>query len=54
MKFYSDWKREKIKARIKDIEPALKSIMANLLVRYLQRNARQEPMDSFEGNETPR
>jgi hypothetical protein len=28
--------------------------MANLLGRYLQRNARQELVDSFEGNETPR
>jgi hypothetical protein len=26
--------------------------MANLLGRYLQRNARQELVDSFEGNET--
>jgi hypothetical protein len=28
--------------------------MANLLGRYLQRNARQELVDSIEGNETPR
>jgi hypothetical protein len=28
--------------------------MANLLGRYLQRNARQQLVDSFKGNETPR
>jgi hypothetical protein len=37
-KFYSDWKREKkAQKKTKETGPALPSIMANLLGRYLQR-----------------
>jgi len=50
MKFYFNSKSEKKKqTKTKETGPALQSIMANLL-GYLHCNARQELMDSFEGN----
>ncbi len=44
--------KKRKKAKTKKTGPALQSIIANLL-GCLHHNARQELMDSFEGNETP-